>query len=138
MRNLLGAFVALVLLTTGIGIVSADEASLLKDQVKLQVITVGPDREMPPGFFICGEGHLHILATVENRSTAPLGKITVAGKVYDEAGLLLGTATASTTIARLAPNERAEVNLEFLRVTGTKVQEVKRDELTVTEAALAN
>ena len=132
MRTLLGALVTIVLLTGGIDAVSAGDTSLLKDQVKLQVLSVGLVPGMPPGFYICAEGHLHIRATVENRSSAPLGKITVAGKVYDEAGQLLGTATASTKIARLAPNEKAEVNLEFLKVTGTKIQQVKRDEETVT------
>ena len=138
MRTLLGAFVAMALLTGGTDTVSAGESSLLKDQVKLQVLSVGLTPGMPPGFYICAEGHLHIRATVENRSSVPLGKITVLGKVYDEAGQLLGTATASTKIARLAQNEKTEVNLEFLKVTGTKIQQVKRDEETVTEVALAN
>ena len=138
MRTLLGAFVAMVLLAGGIDTVSAGESTLLKDQVKLQVLSVGLAPGMPPGFYICAEGHLHIRATVENRSSAPLGKITVAGKVYDETGQLLGTATASTKIVRLAPNATAEVNLEFLKVTGTKIQQVNRDEETVTEVALAH
>jgi len=37
-------------------------------------------------------------------------------------------------VPTLAPGEKAEVNLEFLTVTGPAIQQVKRHEVTVVEA----
>jgi hypothetical protein len=63
-----------------------------------------------------------------------MGQVKVAGKAFDVDGKLLGTATASTKQSALAPNQKAEINLEFLTVTGPQIQQVKRHELTVVEA----
>lgn len=45
-------------------------------------------------------------------------------------------ATASVKKATLAPNEKSEVDLEFLTITGPKIKAVKRHELEVIEAPL--
>jgi hypothetical protein len=64
----------------------------------------------------------------------PLGRIKVAGKAFDADGKLLGTAISTTKQAVLAPSQKAEFNLEFLSVTGPKLNEVKKHEEAVVEA----
>jgi hypothetical protein len=78
--------------------------------------------------------HLHIKGTVENLAGVPLGQIKVAGEAFDATGKLLGTAAASTKEESLAPSRKAQVNVEFLTVTGPMIQQVKRHEVTVTAA----
>ena len=134
MKALYG-IVAVAMVCTGLSS-AASQSTQLKDRVKLEILSIGLDPDMPKGFFICGEGHLHIRATVQNRSSAPIGKVQVAGKVFDAAGALLGEAQASTLLPRLLPYETTEVNLEFLKVTGPKIQLVKRHETTIVEASL--
>ena len=51
--------------------------------------------------------------------------------MFDADGQLLGTATASTKRSVLNPNDKAEVNLEFLTVTGPLIKQVKNQELAV-------
>jgi hypothetical protein len=51
--------------------------------------------------------------------------------VFDADGKLLGTATASTKQSVLNPNDKAEVNLEFLTVTGPLIKQVKNQDLAV-------
>jgi hypothetical protein len=60
-----------------------------------------------------------------------VGPIKVVGKVFDADGKLLGTATASTKRPVLNPNDKADINLEFLTVTGPLVNQVKNQELAV-------
>jgi len=60
-----------------------------------------------------------------------MGPIKVAGKVFDADGKVLGTATASTKRPVLSPNDKAEINLEFLTVTGPLIKQVKTQELAV-------
>ncbi len=134
MKATLGLLIAAPLLLGSVHSTVAAEATDLKDKVKLQVLSVGLHPGMDPGLYICAAGHLHIRATVENLADVPLGNVKVAGTAYDADGTLLGTATSSTKAARLAPNEQAEVNLEFLTVTGPKIQQVTRHEETVVEA----
>ena len=107
----------------------------LKDKVKFEIQSVGLHPGMDPGMYVCALGHLHIKGTVQNLAGVALGQIKVGGKAFDSAGKLLGTATASTKEESLAPNTKAEVNLEFLSVVGSMIQEVKRHEVTVTAAA---
>jgi hypothetical protein len=116
---------------------SAIEATQYKDTVKLQVLSVGLQPGMPPGFYICAAGHLHIRASVQNTGSVPLDGIKVDGKVFDASGALLGTATAVAKPAKIAPNGMSEVNLEFLTVTGPKIDQVKNHQETVVEAGLA-
>lgn len=120
-------FVALMLFT-GIGAASGAD---LKDQVKIEVVSTGLQAGMDPGTYICAGGHLHIKGTVQNLTNAPVGPIKVAGKVFDADGKLLGTASASTKQAQLNPHDKADINLEFLTVTGPLVKQVKNRELTV-------
>ncbi len=61
-----------------------------------------------------------------------------AGKAFDADGKLLGMATSTTKLAVLAPSQRAEFNLEFLSVTGPRINEVKKHEKTVVEAPAKN
>lgn len=116
----------------GLGAVLAAE---LADKVKVEVLTVGLHPGMDPGMYVCASGHLHIKATVHNLAGVALGPVKVAGKAFGPSDNLLGTATASTKQATLAPNEKAEVNLEFLTVGGPLIRGVKRHELTVIEAS---
>jgi hypothetical protein len=127
------AFLVLFGSTSG----SATEATQYKDTVKLQVLSVGLQPGMPPGFFICAEGHLHIRASVQNTGSVPLDGIRVTGKVFDASGELLGTATAVAKPGKIKPNGTSEVNLEFLTVTGPKIDQVKNHQETVVEAQLA-
>lgn len=103
--------------------------------VSVEVDSVGMHPGMSPGMYVCASGHLHIKGTVQNVTKAPLlGRIKVGGRAYDAEGNLLGTTTGSTRKAVLAPGERAEINIEFLTVTGSMVDKVKRHEVTVLSA----
>lgn len=113
-------------------------AADLKDKVKLQVESVGLHPGMDPGMYVCALGHLHIKGTVQNLSDVSLGQVKVAGQAFDADGKLLGTATSTTKQAVLAPSEKTEFNLEFLSVTGPKINEVKKHAATVVEAPAKN
>jgi len=126
------------LLTAGfviLGGISISLAAHLKDKVKLEISSVGLQPGMEPGTYVCAAGHLHIKGTVQNLADVSLGPITVAGKVFSADGKLLGTATASTRAPTLRPSDKAEFNLEFLTVTGPKIQQVKKHEVAVVEVS---
>jgi hypothetical protein len=106
-------------------------AAELKDEMKIQVETAELHAGMAPGTFVCAEGHFHIRGTVQNLASVPVGQVKVSGKVFDADGKLLGTATSSTRTPVLNPNDRAPINLEFLKVTGPLIDQVKRQELEV-------
>jgi hypothetical protein len=89
----------------------------LQDQIRVEIQTAELQHEMKPGTYVCDAGHLHIKGTVQNLADVPVGQVKVAGKVFDADGKLLGTATASTKRPTLNPNDKADVNLEFLTVT---------------------
>ncbi len=114
-----------------LGGVDAALATDLKDQVKIEIESAGAHAGMEPGMYVCAEGHLHIKGTVQNLAGVPMGPIKVAGKVFDADGKLLGTATASTKRPVLNPNDKADINLEFLTVTGPLIKQVKNQELAV-------
>ena len=124
----------LVLVLTMLGGFTATLAADLNDNIKVQILSVGLHPGMDPGMYVCAAGHLHIKATVQNLAGVALGQIKVGGKAFDSSGKLLGTATASTKVKSLAPNAKAEVDLEFLTVTGPLIQLVKKNELTIIEA----
>ena len=109
-------------------------AADLKDKVKVETLNVGLHPGMDPGLYICAKNHLHIKGTVHNLADVTLGKIKVSGTAFGSDGKLLGTATFSTKEASLAPGEKAEINVEFLTVTGPLIEKVKRHELAVLEA----
>ena len=88
--------------------VSPSPARDLKDKVKVEIESVGLHPGMDPGMYVCA--------------------------AFNSEGKLLGTAAAATKVPTLAPGDKAEVNLEFLTVTGPAIQQVKRHEVTVVEA----
>ena len=105
------------------------------NEVKVQIQSAGLHADMAPGMYVCAEGHLHIKGTVRNLTKAPVGPVKVAGKVFDADGKILGTATASTRRAVLNPNDTADVDLEFLKVTGPLIKQVKHQSLEVVAVA---
>jgi len=107
----------------------------LNNEIKVQIQSAGLHADMAPGMYVCAEGHLHIKGTVQNLTKAPVGPIKVAGKVFDADGKILGTATASTRRAVLNPNDTADVDLEFLKVTGPLIKQVKNQSLEVVAVA---
>ena len=131
MKNSVLLFVSLLVL----GGIPTSQAADLKDKVKAEIGTVGLDPRMDPGMYVCAAGHLHIKGTVQNLANGDVGRIKVAGKVFGADGELLGTATTSTKQVTLAPGEKAEINLEFLSVTGPLIEQVKKHELLVVEVS---
>ena len=106
-------------------------AAELKKEITVEIQSTGSHADMAPGMYVCAEGHLHIKGTVQNLTEAPVGPVKVAGKVFDASGKVLGTATASTRRPVLNPNDTADVNLEFLTVTGPLIKQVKNQTLEV-------
>jgi hypothetical protein len=127
--------VIVLVIVGGAGLVQAAD---LKDKVKIEVLNVGLHPGMDPGLYVCGQNHLHIKGTVQNLSDVALGRIKVGGKALDGQGNLLGTATFVTKQTRLGPGEKAEINVEFLTVTGPLIQQVKKHALAVLEVAAAH
>ena len=117
-----------------IGAFAPAQAANLKDQVKVEIDSMGLHPGLAPGMYVCASSHLHIKASVENLASLALGKIKVAGEAYGPDRALLGKATASTKKPVLLPGEKAEVNLEFLTITGPTIEQVTGAELTVIEA----
>lgn len=124
----------LVIVLVIVGGSVAVQAAELKDKVKIEVSSVGLHPGMEPGLYVCAGNHLHIKGTVQNLGDVALGRIKVGGKALDGEGNLLGTATFVTKQASLGPGEKAEINVEFLTVTGPMIQQVKKHELAVLEA----
>jgi hypothetical protein len=131
MKNSVLLFVSLLML----GGISTLQAADLKDKVKAEIGTVGLHPGMDPGLYVCAANHLHIKGTVQNLASVTVGQIKVIGKAFGADGKLLGTATTSTKQATLAPGEKAEFNLEFLTVIGPLIEQVKKHELEVVDAA---
>jgi len=125
-------FLTVVLVT--LGGFAPTLAADLKDKVKVEIESVGLHPGMDPGMYVCAFGHLHIKGTVQNLAGVALGQIKMVGKAFDAEGKLLGTATSSTKQPTIGPGEKAEINLEFLTVTGPVIQQVKNHEITVVEA----
>jgi hypothetical protein len=130
--KMLGTFVIAAI--AGMVIVGSVAARDLKDQVKVETQSVGLHPGMDPGMYVCAGGHLHIKGTVHNLADVPVRQVKVIGRAFDGAGKLLGTATTTTKTDKLAPGQKAEINLEFLTVTGPAIEQVKRHDLSVTEA----
>ena len=131
MKKTLAWLVAVLVMLGGVAPALATD---FKDKVKVEIESVGLHPGMDPGMYVCASGHLHIKGTVQNLAGVTLGPIKVAGKAFDADGKLLGTATSSTKTASLAPNQKAEINLEFLTVTGSQIQQVKKHDVAVVEA----
>jgi hypothetical protein len=131
MKNSVLLFVSLLVF----GGIPTSQAADLKDKVKVEIGTVGLHPGMDPGMYICAANHLHIKGTVQNLANGDVGQIKVAGKVFGADGELLGTATTSTKPVTLAPGEKAEINLEFLSVTGPLIEQVKKHELSIVDVS---
>ena len=127
MKKLMVSIVASMAIS-GMASVGAAE---LKKEITVEIQSTGSHADMAPGMYVCAEGHLHIKGTVQNLTEAPVGPVKVAGKVFDASGKVLGTATASTKRPVLNPNDTADVNLEFLTVTGPLIKKVKNQTLEV-------
>jgi hypothetical protein len=124
-----------VIAALGVLLMSASaQADSFKDKVKAETSTVGLHPGVDPGMYICGNNHLHIKGTVHNQAGVALGRVKVGGKAYSADGQLLGSATATTKKPILAANEKAEIDLEFLTVSGAMIDKVKKHELVVLEA----
>jgi hypothetical protein len=128
--------IRVVLVTSMLGMMLASPlaAADLKDKVKVEVESVGLHPGMDPAMYVCAGGHLHIKATVQNLAEVPLRQVKVAGRAFDGAGKLLGTATTTTKVKQVAPKQKAEVDLEFLTISGAAIEQVKRHEISVLEA----
>jgi hypothetical protein len=125
-------WLVIALLLSGGSFVSL--AADMKGKVKVETDTVGLHPGMEPGMYVCASNHLHIKGTVQNLTERTLGRIKVTGKAFGADGKLLGTATSSTKQASLDPGKKAEINVEFLTVTGPLIEQVKKHELTVVDA----
>ena len=117
-----------------IGAFAPAQAANLKDQVKVEIDSMGLHPGLAPGMYVCASTHLHIKASVENLAGVVLGQIKVAGEAYGPDRALLGKATASTKMPVLLSGEKADVDLEFLTITGPTIEQVTDVELTVIEA----
>ena len=125
---------SLVAALVAFGVLSPAWAVNLKDKVSVEIESKQFHAAMDAGTYMCAAQHLHIKAVVENRADVRLGRIKVAGKVFDGGGAIMGTATASTRQSFLVPGETAGVDLEFLTVVGQLIEDVERHELAVVEA----
>ncbi len=126
--------VSLITALVMIGATGSAQAANLKDQVKVEIDSMGLHPGIPPGMYVCGSTHLHIKASVENLTGLVLGQIKVAGNAYGPDRALLGKATSSTKKPILLPGEKADVDLEFLTITGPTIEQVTDAEVTVIEA----
>ena len=117
-----------------IGASGPAQAANLKDQVKVEIDSMGLHPGLAPGMYVCASTHLHVKASVENLAGLVLGQIKVAGKAYGPDRALLGKATSSTKKPFLLPGEKADVDLEFLTITGPTIEQVTDAQLTVIEA----
>lgn len=118
-----------------LGGIATLQAANLKDEMKAEIATVGLHPGMDPGLYVCAANHLHIKGTVQNLASVAVGRVKVSGKAFGADGKLLGTATTSTKQRTLAPGEKTEFNLEFLTVSGPLIEQVKKHELQVLDAA---
>jgi hypothetical protein len=126
--------VAFVVVLGGVGGVRADD---LKAKVKVEKSYVGLHPGLDPGLYVCAGGHLHVKGAVQNLANVTLASVRLEGRAYDAKGNLLGTATPakkSPSLASLRPGEKREFDLEFLTVTGPRIEQAKRQDIVVIEA----
>ena len=117
------------------GEMTQKEMQQLKDQMKVQIDSSEVHTGMQPGTYVCAGGHLHVKASVQNLVQVAVGPVKVAAKALDADGNVVGTATASTRVATLNPNEKAPLDVEFVSVTGPLIKQVKNEELSVVSVA---
>ena len=135
MRAILtGLMIALAVVA---GATEAVQAEDLKDRVKVEKSYVGLHPGLDPGLYVCAGGHLHVKGTVQNLADVTLASVKIEGRAYDAKGNLLGTAgpaKQAPPLVSLKPGEKREFDLEFLSVTGPKIEQAKRQEIVVIEA----
>lgn len=88
----------------------------------------------PETNYACQMGHLHIRGKAENTADVTLTRILIEGRVYGEEGTLLSTAPGRLDRVEISPHEAALFDIEFVDVTGPRLEEVKRLELKVLRA----
>lgn len=134
MRAMLsGLAVALAVVAGAIETVQAQD---LKAKVKVEKSYVGLHPGLDPGLYVCAGGHLHVKGVVQNLADVTLASVRLEGRAYDTQGNLLGTASPARTspaLVSLNPGEKREFDLEFLTVTGSKIEQAKRQEIAVIE-----
>jgi hypothetical protein len=106
----------------------------MKDKVKYETDYVGLHPGVDPGMYVCGPGHVHIRGKVQNLSGGSLHRIKVEAKAYDAQGNLMGSAADATKADIILNNEKAEIDLEFRSIPGSKIKEVKKYDVVVTQA----
>jgi hypothetical protein len=135
MRTLVtGLMITLVVVLGAFEAVHADD---LKAKVKVEKSYAGLHPGLDPGLYVCAGGHLHVKGAVQNLADVTLASVKLEGKAYDAKGNLLGTATPAKKappLVSLKPGEKREFDLEFLTVTGPKIEQAKRQEIVVIEA----
>ncbi len=125
---------AAIPLTVCLMIAAVALAADMKDKVKFEADYVGLHPGADPGMYVCGGGHFHLRGKVQNMSDAPLHRIKVEAKAYDAQGNLLGAASDATKSDIILHNEKAEIDLEFRSVPGTKIKDVKKYDVVVVQA----
>jgi hypothetical protein len=131
MKMVIAAIITSLVAITSVSPLAAKD---YKENVRVEIESVGLHPGMDPGMYVCSSGHLHIKGTVQNNASVPLRQVKVGARAFDGDGKLLGTAMTTTKTPKLAPGEKAEINLEFLTVTGPTIEKVKRHDVTVVEA----
>ncbi len=131
MKAMLTGFIIGFVVVVGADLGHADD---LESKVKVEKSHVGLHPGVDPGLYVCASSHLHVKGIVQNLTNVTLASVTIEGRAYDSAGTLLGTARPSKKsppLVSLKPGEKREVDLEFLTVTGPRIQEAKRQEIVV-------
>ena len=134
MRAMLTSLTIALVVALGAG--EAIPADDLKTKVKVEKAYVGHHPGLDPGLYACAAGHLHVKGVVQNLADVTLASVTLEGRAYDAAGNLLGTAAPAKKarpLVALKPGEKREFDLEFLTITGPKIEQATRQDIVVTE-----
>jgi hypothetical protein len=130
----------IVTLVVTLGATEATDADDLKTKVKVEKSYAGLHPGLDPGLYVCAGGHLHVKGVIQNLADVTLASVKLEGRAYDAKGTLLGTAIPAKKappLVSLKPGEKREFDLEFLTVTGPKIEQAKRQEIVVIEATAA-
>ena len=120
---------ALVLIAGGAPGLAADN---LASKIKVAVDSAQKPG-MEPGMYECMGGHLHVTGTLQNANDVPVKMVKLEGKVFDESGAVLGAAT-DVNKKELKPGATTAFDIEFVKVTGDKIQKVKKSEIKAVDA----
>jgi hypothetical protein len=81
----------------------------------------------------CAADHLHIPGVIKNKSNSTVGKVKVEGQAYDENGNLISTTSTWVDGVNIAPGKSAAFDLEFVNITGSLHEKVKKYDVKVIE-----